>query len=775
MTTASGSDITPPAEKTPHRRGLLGSLRAKLPLSILTVILITLSVSTVFIIRTARSVISYAKSSRIEDTALVVGNSISVQLQRVGKDMSLLAVLPSVLESVELSPQSAPVPQDAVPRAAISTVLNRARLTYGYYESLWLMNDAGDTLAGMLVNADSVVDLAERGWLDRIMEKNTFIVSDPVTSRVTGGMLVPVSLKIVYNGKAGALAGTLQLSKVARATLREASSPGVRPFIVDSDGRIVAGPLNADEQVSFGGEPWFSGVLDRVAGSKNAMIDGENKTIGFYHIPQTALYAVVIADEAYMRSYIGTIQNAAVVAGLVSALLAVGCVCLFIFPVTGDIKRLSLFARQTTRGGQSADTGVNRADELGDLAESLSEMVVSLRDMVARSEAATQAKSEFLARMSHEIRTPMNGIIGMAYLALQEKPDPKQRKFLERIDMAAKNLLGIINDILDFSKIEANKMDIVNHSFRLSGVLWSVYDLIHVKAEEKGLTLEFSVADNVPDVLEGDSLRLGQVCINLCSNALKFTEKGSVTLKVALESKTEAGIRLLFTVRDTGIGMDAEALRSIFESFAQADGSTTRKYGGTGLGLSISRSLARMMGGDIWVESEPGKGSAFFFTVLMQQGSENAIAEEKAAAGQEGPLPFPLRVLLAEDNEINQEIAVSVLEGMGATPTVAANGAEALQLWENGAFDLVLMDIQMPVMDGLAATRRIRERGDERSRLVPIIAMTANAMSGDREKSLEAGMNDHITKPLNVDELRSALVRWGMGASRRGAEEGNRP
>jgi len=675
--------------------------------------------------------------------------------------MSLLAVLPTVLESIELSPLSAPSPRDVIPRAAINTLLNRARLTYGYYESLWLMNDRGDTLAGQLAGTNSVVEVSGREWLEQVMGRNTFMVSDPVTSRVTGGMLVPVSLKIVYNGKAGALAGTLQLAKVARGVLREASAPGITPYIVDSSGKIVAGPLDEDKRAGFADAAWFPGILEKVSGNANVEINGENKTIGFYHIPQTALHSVVIADETYMRSYIDTIRNAAVAAGIVSALLAVGCVYLFIFPVTGDIKRLSLFARQIAKGGRSADTGVKRTDELGDLAESLSEMVITLRDMVARSEAATQAKSEFLARMSHEIRTPMNGIIGMAYLALHEKPDPKQRKFLERIDMAAKNLLGIINDILDFSKIEANKMNIASHSFRLSGVLWSVYDLIHTKAEEKGLTLEFSVADNVPDILEGDSLRLAQVCINLCSNALKFTEAGSVSLKVALESQTAAGIKLLFTVRDTGIGMDKEALQSIFESFAQADGSTTRKYGGTGLGLSISRSLVRMMGGDIRVESEPGEGSAFFFTVVMRKGSEDAVAEEEASStGEEGPLPFPLRVLLAEDNEINQEIAMSVLEGMGVTAKVAANGGEAVRLWDAESFDLILMDIQMPVMDGLQATRIIRASANSRARTVPIIAMTANAMSTDRNKSMEVGMDAHITKPINYAELAETVRYW---------------
>lgn len=752
------------AENTQVKRAnLTRSLRARLPLSILTVILVTLSCSTFFIISTAESVISYFKSNRIEDSALILGNSISLQLQRAGKDMALIAGLPPVLEGVALSPVRDPAPEDTLARLSLSGMLNRAKQSYAYYESFLLMNENGEVLAGTLEKADTVRKAEWEEWVRQVMRTNMFTVSMPVRSRISDDILIPLSLKLVYNGKAGAIAGTLQLSKLARGILREINRPGVQSFVVDATGRVVAA-LDMDETGidGFGAQPWFSHVLENVSGNMTVPGPDGAEIIGFYHIPQTGLYSVVIADAGYMRSYTRTIRNAAVAAGAGTALLAVGCVCLFIFPVTGDIKRLSLFARQITTGGQEVNTGVARTDELGDLADSLSEMVVTLKDMVARSESATRAKSEFLARMSHEIRTPMNGIIGMVYLALREKPDEKQLKFLKRIDGAAKNLLGIINDILDFSKIEANKMDITNHSFRLSGVLWSVYDLMHVKAEEKGLNLEFSMGDNVPDILEGDSLRLAQVCINLCSNALKFTEKGSVTLHVSVSERSDAGILLLFTVKDTGIGMTAEAQECIFDSFSQADGSTTRKYGGTGLGLAISRSLARMMGGDIWVESRAGEGSTFYFTILAREGRAESIAEDNVpAARQEAAPPLDMRVLLAEDNELNQEIALEVLKGMGVTAAVVNNGAEALQLWENEPFDVILMDIQMPVMDGLTAARAIRESAALNSAAVPIIAMTANAMSGDREKSLEAGMNDHITKPLDVEELRRALVRWG--------------
>ncbi|MDR1243092.1 MAG: response regulator [Deltaproteobacteria bacterium] len=752
-------------------RAFWGSLRVKLPASILTVFLIILSVSTAYITSTANSVISYVKGSRTEEAAFAVSGNISVQLQRAGKDMSILAGLPSIMAAIELFPPSLPLARNSYTRVNLINLLNSSKQSYGYYESLWIMNEAGEIVAGdFMANALSLPNRErfDAEWFRQIMDKNTFVVSAPILSEATGDVLIPVSLKIVYNGKSGALTGTLQLSKVARGLLREAGSNERRALLVGTDGEVVASPdPKIDEGTNFGGAEWFNEILAHVSGNMAVEMDGERKTIGFFHIPQTDLYSLVIADASYMQSYITTIKRAAVAAAVISALLAVGCVCLFIFPVTRDIIRLSCFARQISKGGQDSSTNTNvfRNDELGDLSSSLREMVVTLTDMVIRSQAATKAKSEFLARMSHEIRTPMNGIIGMTYLAFKENPDEKLRKFLERIDMAANNLLGIINDILDFSKIEADKMEIVNRSFSLSAMLESVYDMLQIKAQEKKLTLDFAVDGAVPDVLEGDALRLSQVCINICSNALKFTESGSVSLRVSVGERRDNAYPLLFAIKDTGIGMNEEALETIFESFSQADGSTTRKYGGTGLGLAISRSLVRMMGGDIRVESAVGRGSVFFFTVPLREGKAEEQVESRAAtsSGAEGEPPLPLRILLAEDNELNLEIALSVLQDMGATVTVARNGKEALQKWEEEGeerYDLVLMDIQMPEMDGLTAAKLIRESPGERSKTVPIIAMTANAMSGDREKSLEAGMNDHVTKPLDVALLRKVLVRY---------------
>ena len=369
-----------------------------------------------------------------------------------------------------------------------------------------------------------------------------------------------------------------------------------------------------------------------------------------------------------------------------------------------------------------------------------------------KAQESNRAKSEFLANMSHEIRTPMNGILGMSHLALETPLNKKQKAYLLNIDNSAKLLLNIINDILDFSKIEAGKLTIEKIDFSMKKLLDNIDTVVSLKAHEKSLEFIMECNFNQENIYYGDNLRISQILINLIGNAIKFTDKGFVKIQI-VKQKNDL---YRFEVEDSGIGISEEQQVKLFQPFAQADGSTTRKFGGTGLGLSISKQLVDLMGGKIWIESEPNVGSKFIFEIVLEKGNKENILEEKVVSSEQIRTLNGSCILLVEDNHINQEIVIGLLEGSEIAIDIANNGQEAVEKFHKNSYELILMDLQMPIMDGYEATKIIREKDTT----TPIVALTANARSEDVMHTKMAGMQEHLNKPIEVEKLYKLLLKY---------------
>jgi len=589
---------------------------------------------------------------------------------------------------------------------------------------------------------------------------DTLFITPPFRSKVSGNWRISLSRRVSNpsGGFAGILVATLDISYFEKLYADLAEDRNSRYSLALMSGSylmLVPDPANVYES----GKKMSTAQIERYSGTsfgtyqpQQSNVFGQPRITSWHRLDRYPAVAIMSFNKDHVLADWQSTFTKDIITYAAFILLIAALTRLLI----KQIRIIELANSTLIQKNEELNSARERAD--------------SARE---EAETATRAKSAFLAKMSHEIRSPMNAIIWLAQTALETDLNERQHDYLSKLLIAARSLLRIINDILDLSKIEANRLELLQEPFSLKELLQQVSDLFQLSIEAKKLAFVIDLDPNLPDRVVGDSTRLGQVLNNLVGNAVKFTEAGGISVKIRQEERLDTTVSICFSVTDTGIGISPDQAGQLFQPFSQADSSIAHRFGGTGLGLSISQQLVHLMGGTITLSSSKGKGSSFSFTIrlLVQDETDRQQPAEQQLSAYERARPMHgAEILLVEDSEVNRYAVQEFLERSGLVVTAVTHGGEALQILQKKRYDAVLMDMQMPVMDGIQATGLIRRLPNGAD--IPIIAMTGAATEGDRANCIEAGMNDHIGKPVNALELLQKLLQW---LRKPAAERGDRP